>query len=254
MDVAILIFIYFLLFFIAGTVIKNNSIVDTGWGIGFVIVAWFLLTSTPTPSIPLIAMTFLVSIWGLRLFYHILKRNVGKPEDFRYASWRKEWGNWVIPRAFFQVYMLQGFFMFVISAPLLLARDTNIAPINALLYIGILVWLIGFIFEAVGDHQLKVFIQNPDSRGKLMMTGLWAYTRHPNYFGEATMWWGIFLISLSAGASLLAIVSPLTITLLLLFVSGVPLLEASMKKKPGYEEYARKTSVFVPWFPKKEKN
>jgi steroid 5-alpha reductase family enzyme len=116
--------------------------------------------------------------------------------------------------------------------------------------LGLLAWAKGFIFEAVGDHQLKVFLQDPANRGQLMTTGLWSYTRHPNYFGEATMWWGIFFLGLAGGAPLLTILSPITITFLLVKVSGVPLLEESMKKKPGYLDYARRTSVFVPWFPK----
>lgn len=252
MDVALLIFLYFTVFFIAGTLLKNNSIVDMGWGIGFVLVAWYTATSAGFPKTAMVVMTALVSVWGLRLFYHILRRNLGKPEDFRYANWRREWGKWVVPRAFFQVYMLQGVFMFIIASPFLLVREAAAEGPALLLYAGILVWLVGFFFEAVGDYQLKVFLKTPSNRGTLMRTGLWAYTRHPNYFGEATMWWGIFLVALSGGASLLAIISPITITWLLLFVSGVPLLEESMKKKPGYEEYARRTSVFVPWFPKKE--
>jgi steroid 5-alpha reductase family enzyme len=251
MDILILIFLYFTIFFITGTVLKNNSIVDIGWGIGFVIVAWYVLITRADLTAPRLLITFLISVWGLRLFYHILKRNFGKGEDFRYAKWREEWGKWVIPRAFIQVYMLQGLFMYIISLPVALLNSDVYRLNTALLIIGLLVWLVGFFFEAVGDYQLKVFVGDSSNRGKLMMTGLWKYTRHPNYFGEATMWWGIFLISLGGGASLIGVISPLTITFLLLFVSGVPLLEKSMKKKPGYEEYAHKTSVFIPWFPKK---
>lgn len=257
LDIILLIFTYFFLFFLVGTAIKNNSIVDMGWGIGFVLVAWYLLISTPSLVLPRLLMTALVSIWGLRLFYHILRRNLGKPEDPRYASWRREWGKWLIPRAFLQVYLLQGFFLYVISLPLILSRNTEGfwgiegSWNRAILALGLLVWIVGFFFEAVGDYQLKVFLRDSSHRGQLMTTGLWKYTRHPNYFGEATMWWGIALIAISGGASYLSLISPVIITWLLLFVSGVPLLERSMQKKPGFEEYARKTSVFVPWFPKK---
>lgn len=257
LDVIVLIFTYFFLFFLVGTAIKNNSIVDMGWGVGFVIVGWYLMIATPSLAFPRLLMTALVSLWGLRLFYHILRRNLGKPEDARYASWRKEWGKWLIPRAFLQVYMLQGFFLYVISLPLILSRDQQGAPgvdgswNVGLLVLGLLIWIVGFFFEVVGDHQLKVFLKDPSHRGQLMTTGLWQYTRHPNYFGEATMWWGIALLALSGGASYLTLISPVTITWLLLFVSGVPLLERSMKKKPGFSEYARKTNVFFPWFPKK---
>lgn len=251
MDVMLLIFVYFFIFFIVGTLIKNNSIVDMGWGIGFVLVAWFVFLRSESQPLPQILMTLFVSIWGLRLFYHILKRNLGKPEDFRYATWRKEWGKFVIPRAFLQVYMLQGVFMFLVSLAVILFPSQVSQVSLPVMIVGACIWILGFFFEAVGDYQLKVFIANPDNRGKIMQTGLWRFTRHPNYFGEATMWWGIFLIALSGGTSLLAIISPITITCLLLFVSGIPLLEKSMKTKPGFEEYASKTSIFIPWFPKK---
>jgi steroid 5-alpha reductase family enzyme len=181
-----------------------------------------------------------------------MKRNLGKPEDFRYAKWREEWGKWLIPRSFLQVYMLQGFFMYIISLSVSLPKDAGDTYSIPLLVTGLVIWIAGFFFEAVGDYQLKVFLADSANRGKIMNRGLWHYTRHPNYFGEATMWWGIFLLALSGGASLLTVLSPLTITGLLLFVSGVPLLEKAMADKPGYAEYAARTSIFVPWFPKKK--
>jgi steroid 5-alpha reductase family enzyme len=251
MDVVLLILCYFILFFIVGTLIKNNSIVDIGWGIGFVIVAWYSLLRDPQILLGQLILTILITIWGLRLFYYITIRNFGKKEDFRYAGMRKAWGKWVIPRAFFQVYLLQGVFLYLISLSIILVSRESSETNLPILIVGIMVWLFGFYFEAVGDYQLKVFISKPENKGKIMMTGLWSYTRHPNYFGEATMWWGIFLLALSSGASLLSILSPIIITLLLVFVSGVPMLEKSMKKKPGFDEYARRTNIFIPWFPKK---
>ena len=129
---------------------------------------------------------------------------------------------------------------------------TGILVVLVLLFVlGLVVFGTGFAFEAIGDRQLAVFLHNPAHKGQIMSQGLWRYTRHPNYFGEATLWWGLYLIALSGGAPWWAIVSPVTITLLLLFVSGVPMLEKSMKDRPGYAEYAAKTSIFVPWFPKK---
>ena len=254
-ETGILIFIYFTAFFVLGTLIKNNSIVDIGWGIGFVITAWYLIVTDGSKNIAQLTMTILVTIWGFRLFYHIMKRNWGKKEDFRYAAWRKSWGKWLVPRAFLQVYMLQGFFMFVIALPLILIHndqmivdsDSDIIKIIP----GFFIWLIGFYFEAVGDYQLKIFVNNKENKGRIMSDGLWKYTRHPNYFGEALMWWGIFVIGFMSGISIISMISPMTITLLLVFVSGVPLLEKTMKTRPGYMEYAEKTSIFVPWFPKK---
>lgn len=250
---AVLIFSYFTIFFIIGTLIKNNSIVDIGWGIGFVLTSWYLLLTDERTISTQWIITILISIWGMRLFYHIIERNWGKREDFRYAAWRKSWGKWLIPRAFLQIFMLQGIFMYIISTPVILIRQENEPAHIGVAVFGVIIWLVGFFFEAVGDYQLKVFVHNSTSKGKLMTSGLWKYTRHPNYFGEATMWWGIFIVAASSGASILAIISPLTITFLLVFVSGVPLLEKAMKNRPGYTEYAEKTSVFVPWFPKNKK-
>jgi steroid 5-alpha reductase family enzyme len=250
-----LISVYFFIFFIVATVIKDNSIVDMGWGVGFVLVALMLLTQSKVSTSQFV-ITVLTTVWGLRLFYHILKRNHRKGEDFRYANWRREWGRFVVPRAFFQVFVTQGLFLFIISLPLILTVERNKAvTVEAynpwLMGFGVLIWLMGFYFEAMGDYQLKMFIKNINNKGKIMDQGLWAYTRHPNYFGEASMWWGIFLVALSGGTSIVAIISPITITILLLFVSGVPLLEKTMKGRPGFKEYAEKTSIFIPWFPKK---
>ena len=250
MDIILLIVAYFSLYFLIGTIIKNNSIVDIGWGLGFVIAGWFVILRDPTVVPGQWIITILVTFWGLRLFLHIIKRNFGKPEDFRYVNFRRAWGKWVIPRAFLQVYMLQGVFMYIILLTVIFTAyaGSNVKPHS--LIPGIMIWLIGFFFEAVGDYQLKLFIAKPENKGKLMTTGLWSLTRHPNYFGEATMWWGIFLIAIASGAPIWTALSPLTITLLLLYVSGVPLLEKSMKKKPGFAEYAGRTNKFFPWFPK----
>ncbi len=251
MDIILLIFIYFSLFFLVGTIMKNNSIVDIGWGIGFVVVAWFTYWWDSSVVVGQIIMTLLISIWGLRLFYHIAKRNLGKGEDFRYVAFRRAWGKWVIPRAFLQVYMLQGFFLYLISLSVIYTAYQGEEAEPILLIPGVLIWIIGFFFEAVGDYQLRLFLRDNNNKGKLMTTGLWSLTRHPNYFGEAVMWWGIFFIALVSGAPVWTILSPIVITLLLLYVSGVPLLEKSMQKKPGFHEYAGRTNKFFPWFPKK---
>lgn len=248
---AIIIAIYFSALFLIGTSLRNNSIVDIGWGIGFVLLAWILLFLRLPLTLVRTTITLLVSLWGIRLFYHILKRNRGKPEDFRYVAFRKAWGKWAVPRAFLQVYMLQGLFMFMIALPFILEGGDS-ARVNVVLFgLGLLIFMTGFAFESVGDAQLKAFIRDPANKGKIMTNGLWRYTRHPNYFGEATLWWGIFLIARSGGVSPAAILGPVTITMLLLFVSGVPLLERDMKNREGYPEYAQKTSIFFPWFPKK---
>lgn len=242
----VLIFVYFILFFFIAWIKKNNSIVDIGWGPGFVIVALFSLFYSGSFNFRTILVTTLVAIWGLRLFYHIIKRNRGKPEDFRYANWRKEWGKWLNLRAFFQIFILQGLFMVVISAPILIVNVFSEDGFKPYDFIGLSIWIVGILFESIGDAQLAAFKKNSKNKGHIIKTGLWKFTRHPNYFGEATIWWGLFIISLSVKYGYIAIISPLTITLLLLFVSGIPLLEEKYKDNKEFKEYARITSKFFP--------
>ncbi len=252
MQTILIVFLYFFVFFLVATVIKNNSIVDMGWGAGFVVIALATLFIEGSFAERNLIVTVLVTIWGGRLTYHIVRRNWGKPEDFRYAKWRKEWGRWLVPRAFFQVFMLQGAMMLAIGYPIVLINAYPVSGLTTFDVIGLLIWITGFFFESVGDKQLAEFLRNPANKGKVIQSGLWKYTRHPNYFGEATMWWGIFLLALSVPLGWTGIISPLTITVLLLFISGVPMLEKSMMENPEYREYARVTSKFIPWFPKKK--
>lgn len=232
--------------------IKNASIVDTYWGPGFVLQVWVYFLLTPDGHLPRkLLIAALVTIWGLRLGLHIHRRNHGKPEDFRYQEFRRKYGPerywWV---SFFQVFLLQGVLMFVIGAPLLIAQSGP-SPIGLVDGFGVLAWIIGFYFEAVGDAQLKAFRANPANKGKLLNTGLWAYTRHPNYFGDSAQWWGYYLIATSAGGWW-SIFSPIIMTLFLVKVSGVGLLEKTLAKtKPGYKEYMDTTSAFIPWPPRR---
>ncbi len=233
--------------------LRNSSIVDIFWGTGFVIVAWAAFLLTPDGFLPRkLLLAALVTIWGLRLSIHILRRNWGKPEDFRYAKWREESGRSWWWHSFFKVFLLQGILLWIISAPLIAVQlsptPQRLGPLDAL---GVLVWAFGFYFEAAGDAQLERFKSDPANKGKLLTTGVWRYTRHPNYFGDAAQWWGYFLIAASAGAWW-TIFSPVLMTLLLVRVSGVALLEKTLiKTKPGYREYAETTSAFVPWFPRR---
>lgn len=246
------VFVYMTAVFLIAVLAKDNSIVDVAWGPGFILVAVVTFWLRPGFEARHLLITLLVAIWGLRLAIHIFLRNRGRGEDFRYAKWRKDWGRWFIPRSFFQVFMLQGIFMLIISSSIVLVNRSPESGLTLLDALGGILWLIGFLFEAVGDYELKRFKQKPESKGKIMKTGLWKYTRHPNYFGEAALWWGIWLIALSVDSGWAAIISPLTISFLLLKVSGVKMLE---KKYAGNEEfaaYARRTSPFFPWFPKKK--
>jgi len=248
---ALTIFIYMTLLFIISMVKKDNSIADIGWGMGFIVVAFLTLFFEPGFEIRHVLVTGLVIIWGLRLAIHILIRNKGKSEDYRYAKWRKEWGKYFVIRSYLQVFMLQGLIMLIISYQVILVNSSKKPGIQILDVLGLSVWLFGFLFETVGDFQLSKFKKDKENKGKIMKSGLWRYTRHPNYFGEATMWWGIFLMALSVPMGWTAIISPSLITLMLLRVSGVTMLEKKYKGNKEFEEYAKKTSAFIPWFPKK---
>jgi steroid 5-alpha reductase family enzyme len=193
----------------------------------------------------------LVTLWGLRLSLYILWRNWGKPEDFRYRKWREESRGIWWWKSFFQVFLFQGVLLWIISAPLLAAHIYPAGSLTVLDELAILMWAIGFFFEAVGDLQLAHFKANPANRGKVMDTGVWRYTRHPNYFGDATQWWAYYLIALAAGGWW-TIFSPISMTSLLVRVSGVALLEKTMEIKPGYKKYTETTSAFIPWFPRRQ--
>lgn len=249
------ILVMMLTLWLVSLLLKNSSIVDIFWGSGFVLTGWIYFLITPEGSLPrkLLLMT-LVTIWGLRLTIHILLRNWGKPEDFRYQKWRKESGKiWWI-KSLFQVFILQGILMWVISAPLLAAQQpAEPGSLSLLDWIAILLWLTGFFFETFGDAQLSRFRSDPANKGKVLNTGVWRYTRHPNYFGDSAQWWSYYLIAASAGGWW-TIFSPLLMTFFLIRVSGVFLLEKTLKEtKPGYREYMETTSPFIPWFKVKKK-
>jgi steroid 5-alpha reductase family enzyme len=255
-QVGLAIFILMTLVWLLSLLLRNASIVDIIWGTGFVISAWlyFALTSEGYLVRKLILCT-LVTIWGLRLSIHILRRNWGKPEDFRYQAWRREAGNRWWWRSYFKVFLLQGALMWLISSPLLAAQLSSVPNhVTILDGVGMLFWLIGFFFEAVGDWQLTRFKSKPENRGRLLSAGVWRYSRHPNYFGDAAQWWGYYLIAAATPNGPWTIFSPLLMTLLLLRVSGVTMLEATLKDtKPGYREYIETTSPFIPLPPRKRR-
>jgi len=231
---------------------KNVSIVDQFWGFGFVLSALLYVACTEEIGMRNVLLLCMVTLWGVRLSLYLAWRNRGKGEDFRYREFRRKYGEhryWWI--SFFQTFLLQGILMWLISAPLLGAQNDSPLPLDILDIAGILIWMIGFIFEAGGDWQLARFKSNPENDGKVLTTGFWRYTRHPNYFGDAAVWWGFALFSISAGSYVPALGSIL-MTALIIKVSGVALLEKSLKSaKPEYRAYIRRTSSFIPWFPKK---
>ena len=238
---------------IISIIIKNVSIVDLFWGFGFVLTGGFYFLKTDGFEPRKIILMTLVAIWGLRLSFYLAWRNHGKGEDFRYKQFRKNYGEnryWWI--SFFQTFLLQGVLMWFISAPLLGAQYYGLSnPLGILDYTGIAFWLIGFSFEAGGDFQLALFKADPANKGKVMDKGFWRYTRHPNYFGDSSVWWGYGFICLASG-SYLPVLGSLLMTALIIKISGIALLEKSLKEqKPQYKEYIEKTSAFLPWFPKK---
>ena len=243
------------LLWVLSLALRDSSIVDPFWGTGFVVVNWLYFALTPGgfPARKWL-ICILVTIWGLRLSLHLLRRNWGKGEDFRYRKWREEAGNRWWWMSFFRVFLLQGVLLWIISAPLLAAQIRPTPErLTWLDWIGAVVWAVGFFFEAVGDLQLTRFRSNPANKGKVLNTGVWRYTRHPNYFGDAAQWWGYFLIAV-AGGGFWTIWSPIWMTVMLLRVSGVTLLEKTLSTtKPGYQEYVESTSAFVPWFPRKRR-
>jgi steroid 5-alpha reductase family enzyme len=233
-------------------ILKDASIVDIFWGAGFVVLGWFYFLMTDGFAARKILLAVLVTVWGLRLAMHILRRNRGRGEDYRYREMRANHGAswwWV---SYFQVFMLQGIIMLVVSTPLLAvqAADTP-ARLTLLDVLGAMLWTVGFFFEAVGDAHLTRFKRDPANEGKLLTSGVWTYTRHPNYFGDATQWWAFYLLALAAGGWW-SIASPALMTVLLVRVSGVAMLEKSLKnEKPGYEDYMARTNAFIPGLPKR---
>jgi len=242
---------YMSLWFLISLIRKRNDVADVAWGMGFVVLTWTSFLLSGGPGARGLVAGVLVSIWGLRLAWHIHARHRGRPEDFRYLAWRREWGKWFYARSYAQVYLLQGALLFVVALPVLMINRNPAGMFGFVEIMGVCLWLFGFLFESVGDAELARFTRNPHNRGKILQTGLWRYTRHPNYFGEIVQWWGIWLLALGVPYGWVGIVGPLTITFLILKVSGIPMLEKKMAENPDFAEYKKRTSVLVPWIPKK---
>lgn len=247
---AVLVWGYMTIWFCVAALRKRNDLADVAWGIGFVVLAWASWL-VGIVSVPAAIVNVLVTVWGTRLAWHIHKRHRGKPEDFRYAAWREKWGGWVLPRSYAQVFLLQGALMYCVALPVLAINLFPISLTPVFVLVGLAVWCVGFAFEAIGDAQLARFIADPAQKGKLLMTGLWKYTRHPNYFGEVTQWWGIWCIVVANTGAWWTVIGPMTITALILWVSGIPLLEEKMKSHPDFAMYAQRTHRFFPMIPRR---
>ena len=239
-----------ILLWLVSLAVRDSSIVDIAWGPLLFLVGVTYYATTTAPGSRARLMMALVALWAVRLAAHIGARNLGHGEDFRYAAWRAQHPDTWWIRSYFKVFLLQGVIAWIVAMPLYYAI-TSASPVHFTLWdqIGALVFAAGFLFEAIGDEQLRRFKANPANKGRVMNTGLWRYTRHPNYFGEAVLWWGLGLIGVAAGGWL-GLVGPAIITFLLIRVSGVAMLEKTLKEtKPGYADYIARTPAFFPRFP-----
>lgn len=246
-----LLLLSFVIVFFIGKSKNKHDLLDVLWGAAFVFVAVLSYIISENKTLTGLIVTILVTIWGTRLTLHLAKRNIGAKEDYRYADYRKKYkGKNFDLYFFFRMYLVQFILCLIIVYPAMYLNLKGNTEFSTMTIIGIIVWIFGFLFESIGDKQLKDFISKPKNKGKLMTSGFWSYTRHPNYFGEATQWWGIYLISLSNIQNFWLIFSPIVITLLVRYVSGVPLLEKKYEGRPDWEAYKKKTSVFIPLPPK----
>ena len=239
-------FVFLCVVFGYGFLKKRYDIIDSAWGMTFIVMGLtsFVLSEKTTVGL---LLTSMVVVWGLRLSWHIFMRFLAsQAEDQRYVELRKKWRGSVAVNTFLRIYIVQAVLAFLVSLPVLLANLNTDNDTSLLIFVGLAVWVFGYSFEIVSDKQLKDFVTNPKNKGKIMTEGLWRYSRHPNYFGEITLWWGIFIMSFVATGLWWAVIGPITITLLILFVSGIPPSEKRFAGRPGWEEYKDKTSVLIP--------
>lgn len=241
------------LVWLVSLLVKDASIVDIIWGFGFVVVAATSAAVGEGFSDRRYLLLCLVGVWGLRLSGYLAWRNLGHGEDYRYVAMRKKFGDsfWWI--SFFQVFLLQGVLMWVVSLPVQLSATAETPDsFGPLALAGVALWMVGLLFETVGDAQLAAFKADPDNKGKVMDRGLWRFTRHPNYFGDFCIWWGVFLVAAETVPGRYGVIGPLVMSFLLLRVSGVAMLEKTIgKRRPGYAEYIERTSAFFPRPPKR---
>lgn len=240
---SLLVLAYMVSWFVLAVILKRRDVVDSAWGLGFVLVAWsaYLMRNNDT------AFTFvsmlLVTVWGLRLFLHLTTRNWKKAEDYRYQQMGALSGLKIWFKTFVTVFLLQGILLLIISAPVIAIAYADHVSTRIGAGIGLLIWLFGIMFEATADYQLRRFIRA--KHAGIMQNGLWRYSRHPNYFGEITAWWGASIVAASFG-QWWGVIGALLITALIVKVSGIPLLEKRYADNPKYQKYARQTSILIP--------
>ena len=231
--------------------LKDASIIDIFWGTGFIIIAWSVFAGVESPGPLGFTLCVMTTMWGLRLTFYLAFRNIGHGEDYRYQNFRRNGGKWWPLKSLYAVFGLQGTLALIISLPLSMSIAQPGHAMTSLGYLGAGLFSVGLVFETLGDFQLTRFKANPDNKGKVLDSGLWRYTRHPNYFGDSLVWWGLYLVAIGAPGVTWTIIGPLLMTFLLMKVSGVAMLEVKLKKtRPQYKDYIESTNAFFPWFPK----
>lgn len=236
--------------FVIGRRIRRYDIVDVAWGLVFIIIASTSLVFGGQIDAVKLLVFGMVTIWGLRLSQHIYRRlRTTDSEDKRYVELRKKWrsGNQNLA-IFFRIYIVQAILASVVCVPVIILNTSNADVILPFVAVGASVWIIGFFIESLADRQLRHFIRNPQNKGRLMTQGLWRYSRHPNYFGELTLWWGIGIIALGVPFGWIGLIGPVVISYLIIFVSGIPPTEKAFAGRVGWDHYRRQTSILVPWF------
>jgi len=237
---------------IISLIIKNASIVDIVWGAGFAVTSWVLAATVDGDSGRQTLLAVMVGLWGMRLALYLAKRNLGHGEDWRYKAMRKKKGKNFGIISLVTVFGLQGALMWTVSLPVIIGNADDSPGVGPIAVMGILLWIVGLTFEAMGDYQLAKFKKDPANATKVMDKGLWSLTRHPNYFGDALLWWGIGIVGAETGTGIFGFIGPVVMTFFLLKISGVPMLERSLsRRREGYADYAARTSGFIPRPPKK---
>jgi steroid 5-alpha reductase family enzyme len=240
---------YMPVWWIIALISKRNDIADVAWGLGFITLAVSLLLYTGVYGFKSFLLVGMVCVWGIRLATHIALRHWGKPEDGRYQKMRDGW-KYKHLQSYTHVFLTQGFFLLLVATPIILFFSGQSLSMFWLNSIGLAMWIIGFLFEAISDYQLAVFIKNPENKGKIMKYGLWRYSRHPNYFGEISSWWGVYLFTLFTPFWYVGVIGPITITYLIIGVSGIPMVEKHYEGNAEYEQYQKTTSAFFPLPPR----
>lgn len=265
------VFIYMTVAYVIAQILKRNDFADIFWGGGFVLLAFLHFSLNSYSNLAQLIQLILVSLWALRLSLYIFIRNRGKDEDFRYKKWREEWGKMAWLYAYLKVFLLQGFIMLWVALPIIIFQsqhlssfpasylsDPNVSfmsldQLSLMHLIGIFIALFGLIFETIADLQMYQFKKDSSNKGQIIQSGLWKISRHPNYFGEIVFWWGIFMMTLGAHLWFISLIGPLAITLLIRFVSGVPMLEKKYEGREDFENYKKRVPVLVPIFVSRSK-